>query len=271
MKKKLVNRYNLYKTHVKSKLRLGGKPDFLIIGAQKAGTTSLYKYIEKYSKNFVPPINKELYFFTEKNHKGINWYEALFANNKKKKTGEATPDYLFYHKAPERIVEHLPRIKLIVLLRNPIERAYSQFNFQNYTGKTRAYDPLSFQEAIKEDIYRYKNNIYTKNDEFNYIYKYFSYVSRGIYYDQLIRWFKFFPKEQILVIKSEEFFKNTETVLEKVFEFIGLDFNDKQFDFKQYNKSSYNELDKKTHQYLEEFYKPHNAKLYKLLNEDFEW
>lgn len=271
IKLKINNRYNLYKTNLKSIFRLGKKPDFLIIGAQKAGTTSLYKYIEKYSENFVPPINKELYFFTRKYNNGFNWYKALFKNKKNMKTGEGTPNYLFYHKAPERIVQHLPKVKLVVLLRNPIDRAYSQYRFQNDTDRLNIYNPLSFEEAIKEDIYRYNNNIYTKNDEFDYIYKYFSYISRGIYYDQLIKWFRFFPRDQILIIKSEDFFKNTENILEKVFEFIGLEFNNKQLNFKQYNKNSYNELDKKIHQYLEEFYKPHNAKLYKLLNKDFEW
>lgn len=272
MKNKIINKLYSYKFRIKSKFDIGKKPDFLIIGAQKAGTTSLYNYIEKYAENFSPPTNKELQFFTEKYEKGINFYKSFFENKDGKITGEATPDYLFYHKAPERIVEHLPNVKIIVLLRDPINRAYSQYNFQNCTKKTRAFDPLEFKNAIREDIYRYENNIYLDNEKFNYIYKYFSYVSRSIYYDQLKNWLSFFPLEQINIVNSENFFTNTESELRKIFSFLGLKFKmDGKLEFKQYNKNNYSELDAKTYKFLHEYFKSHNEKLYELLGEDFEW
>lgn len=109
----------------------GTNPNFLIIGAQKSGTTSLFNYINENANNFIPPKSKELYFFSERYSKGMPWYRAHFPFKIKESylTGEATPDYLYYHKSAKRVYENYPNIKFIILLRNPVDRAYSQYNF----------------------------------------------------------------------------------------------------------------------------------------------
>jgi hypothetical protein len=261
------------KTSLKCKLRMGRFPDFFILGAQKAGTTSLFRYINEFADNFISPARKELYFFTEKYERGINWYKAYFPNKKKNNiTGEASPSYLFYHKAPERIVQYIPKAKFIILLRNPIDRAYSQYQHQNNTNKTKAYDPLPFHRAIQKDIKRFENKYYLKSKKFNYIYKYFSYVSRGIYSTQIQRWLDYFPREKFLFIKSNDLFNNTEDELNKVFDFLGLKFKNKtNFNFKKYNKNNYNEMSKETRKLLRKFYKPYNENLSKIIDMEIDW
>lgn len=101
---------------------------FLIIGAQKCGTSSLFYYLLQHPELALPE-KKEIHFFDAKHQNGIGWYEDHFSHKKKadKQTGEATPYYLFHPLVPQRIAIHYPQIKLIVLLRSPIDRAYSHF------------------------------------------------------------------------------------------------------------------------------------------------
>ncbi|MFB4167267.1 sulfotransferase domain-containing protein [Virgibacillus sp. JSM 102003] len=251
-------------------LGLGSNPSFLILGAQKAGTTSLFKYIEKYAENFTPPIKKELYFFSEKYHKGYSWYKSWFPLKLQNGhiTGEATPDYLFYHKCAKRVYEKYPNMKMVVLLRNPIDRAYSQYNFQRNSNKTNAYNPLTFKDALNEEL-----NIKNIPEEFDFYYKYRSYLKRGHYYEQIKEWIHYFPENQILFIESDSFYKETEYYLKEVFSFLNLKFKkNKKLSFKAQNKTEYSEqLNHSTREFLREYYKPHNAKLYSLLNRDFEW
>ena len=179
---------------LKHLLNIGSKPDFLILGAQKAGTTALFKYIEKYALNFRPPVNKELYFFTEHYEKGMNYYKALFPfKTKNTTTGEATPDYLFYHLTPKRVFQSLGKnLKMVVILRDPKERAFSQYNHQNYTEKTKAFDNLTFSEAIRKESERF---MVKEDSDFFYEYKYFSYLARGRYAEQIENWLKYYSKE----------------------------------------------------------------------------
>ena len=137
-------------------------PDFLIIGAARSGTTSLYQYLTEHP-SIIPGVGKEIYFFDKKFKKGINWYKSFFPtkfsmaiikNKQKTKciTGEATPRYLHYPHAPKRIFEFLPKIKLIVLLRNPIDRAYSHYQMEVSSGN----EELSFEESIEKEEERTK-------------------------------------------------------------------------------------------------------------------
>ncbi|MEZ8723971.1 sulfotransferase domain-containing protein, partial [Vibrio pomeroyi] len=163
--------FNWFKNKIKERLSFGSEPDFFIVGAQKCGTTSLYYYIEKYALNFRTPIDKELYFFSENYHKGLNYYRAKFPIFKfNKLTGEATPDYIYYHRAPDLIKKDFPNSKIVIVLRDPAERAYSQYNHQNFTRKTIGYDPLSFSKAIREGRDRF--HISPKSDFFHE-YKYY--------------------------------------------------------------------------------------------------
>lgn len=129
-------------------------PDFIIIGTQRAGTTSLYEYLVQHPQ-VLPAENIEVHFFDHHYAKGVDWYKGHFPSKLEKfvasmrsfgKTlaGEASPYYLFYEKAAERMHEILPNVKLIVLLRNPIDRAYSQYSLSQHYR----YENLSFEETI---------------------------------------------------------------------------------------------------------------------------
>ena len=167
-------------------------PHFLIIGAQKCGTTSLYNYLIQHpqvcaasQKNFI----FDIYF-----QKGLNWYYNQFPLIKLNKliiTGEASPYYLFHPHAPKRIAKTLPNVKLIVLLRNPVDRAYSHY-YHQVKMKTES---LSFRQAIEEENKRLQPELIKMLENENYHslpYQYYSYLARGRYIEQLQNWMNFF-------------------------------------------------------------------------------
>src|SRR5690348_836405 len=135
-------------------------PDFLVIGAQRGGTTSLYQYLQVHP--FIEPATtKEVHFFDRRFHKGLAWYRGHFPTALEKYraehlrggmflTGEATPSYLFLPYIPKRVVRVLPHARFIVLLRNPVERAYSHYRHAVELG----HEHLAFEEAIKNQAAR---------------------------------------------------------------------------------------------------------------------
>lgn len=267
----LLKLFIYFRKFIISNFNLGSGPDFLIIGAQKAGTTSLFNYIKKYGSNFIAPIRKEIRFFTKEYNKGINYYRSFFPLKKKNGqiTGEATPTYLFFHKCPRRVYKYYPNIKIIVILRNPIERAYSQYNFIKYTNRTPGNEPLSFKKALEQEGKRIDfNNIESFDDN----YKRYSYKAKGLYYYQLKRWFKYYSREQFLIIESSDFFQNTQKVLNETFKFIGIRCKSgKELRFKIYNKNEYPPIDNETKKHLSKYFKLHNQKLYDLLGTKYDW
>ncbi|NIQ15891.1 MAG: sulfotransferase, partial [Candidatus Dadabacteria bacterium] len=143
-------------------------PNYLIIGGQKCGTNSLYAYLANHP-NVRPALTKEIRFFDKYYQRGINWYKVCFPfkfdQNLHKGSiiaGEATERYLEYPHAPKRVREALPHVKLILLLRNPVDRAYSHYSMRFKAGKEK----LSFEDAIDKENERTKDE-YKKmeNDE----------------------------------------------------------------------------------------------------------
>lgn len=253
------------------RMGLGRKPDFLILGAQKAGTTSLFRYISDYAGNFAAPARKEIQFFTDHYEKGMDYYCAHFPMfSRENKTGEASPTYLFYHKCPQRIHRCLPQVKFIVMLRNPVERAYSHYNFLNLTDRSVGQDPLSFDQAVRTEEQRFHVE---ENSAFFYEYKKHSYKARGRYSEQLKRWLEYFPMERFLIIESDQLKFRPKQTLEKIFEFLGLQFNSRFADanFTRYNENLYTEMPDATRRYLEDYFRPYNEQLFELLGRRFDW
>ena len=255
-------------------------PDFLIIGARKSGTTSLYRNIVKHPCA-EPCFNKEVDYFTRYYNKGPNWYRSLFPlssykqyseNILKRKfvTGEATTTYLYHPHTPKRVKELLPDVKLIAILRNPIDRAYSQYQMEVGHGN----ENLSFEEAIEKEEERI-NEEYERmlQDEKYYSIKFqtFAYLRCGIYAEQLERWFKYFPREHFLILDNERFKNSRQEVFNEVFEFLGIPkWNDMQY--KQFQKRKYpKKMEDSTRQKLLKYFKPHNEKLFELINMRFNW
>jgi hypothetical protein len=172
-------------------------PAFIIIGAQKAGTTSLYKYLRQHP-NIVPALKKEVKFFDCNYDLGLDWYRSHFPYHSKlngqKMTGEASPHYLFHPLAARRIANVLPEVKLIALLRNPVERAYSHYQLNVRRGR----EPLSFEQAIdkeEERLQGMREKILAGEDIPLYNFLHYSYLAKGIYADQLQYWFAQFPRQ----------------------------------------------------------------------------
>jgi hypothetical protein len=260
------------------KMRL--MPDFIIIGAQRCGTTSLYNYLIEHP-NVVPAFRKEVHFFDSHFNKGITWYRSHFPFAIHKHyakqirhqdfiTGEATPYYIFHPHAPQRVLETVPRVKLIVLFRNPVHRAYSHYHHEVKMGV----ETLSFEDAIEREKEKLPIEMAKMLEDQNYNsfdHQNYSYLSRGIYVDQLENWTSFFHREQILVLKSENFFNDPATTLEQVIEFLNLPNWKLSNGYKGYNRAHYPEMDTATRERLSDYFEPHNQRLYEYLGVNLGW
>jgi hypothetical protein len=253
-------------------------PDFIIIGAMKCGTTSLYNYLIQHPC-IIAARKKEIHFFDKHYDKGIKWYRSNFPTVLKKKlvksikghalTGEASPSYMANPFTAERIKKALPNAKLIFLLRNPAERAFSHYCHWVRHDKEK----LSFEDAIAIEFRRLKEvEVYPQvNGQHKYI-------TKGLYELQLQTWFELFTKNQLLFIHSEEFFRNPEFQLNRVFKFLGLpDYKLKEY--KVFGLSKHKStvlggsafLSEDVRKRLVEYYRPFNSNLYELLGEDLNW
>lgn len=254
-------------------------PDFIIIGAQRSGSTSLYKYLIQLP-GILPGSMKEVHFFDAHYHKGVNWYRSFFplaatmknmANSTKGNvvTGEATPYYLFYPHAPERISETLPNVRLIAILRNPVERAFSHYHHEVHLGV----EQLPFNEAIereRKEIPAETRKI-LENDRYrSFSHQNYSYLSRGRYIEQIELWRQYFPMENLLVLKSEDLFANPGRVLKQACDFMGVEYPYSS-DFRVHNSLPYQDLEPETRVFLNEYYQPFNKKLYDFLGMNFNW
>jgi hypothetical protein len=172
-------------------------PNFLVIGAQRCATSWLYFCLKEHPDVYLPYI-KEVSYFSDYHDKGPEWYRRYFAQwSGQKAVGEVTPSYIYREGVAERIARDLPDVKLIVTFRNPIERAFSQY--QKHVRKSLA---LDFETALERDP---------------------EYVERGYYYRQLLRYEKLFPKNRILVLIYEDIKKDPSVHLGRILTFLGVD------------------------------------------------
>lgn len=194
-------------------------PNFLIVGAQKAGTTSLFSILKNHSQIFLHP-KKELHFFDRDSdyEDGVKFYASYFRNTGSAKAiGEATPAYLFLSEIPGRIVETIGNeIKIIAILRNPVDRAFSQFRMLSNMGMEKR----TLDEAFLFNLNRIRNQGITYEKET-------SYLDRGLYSVQLENYFRVFPKKQIRIFLFEDdFLNNISKMTGDIQEFLEVDFED---------------------------------------------
>ena len=255
----------------------GALPDFIIIGTQKGGTTFLYHLLTQHPL-VQPAASKESHFFDLFFDEGIEWYRRCFPapgwkDGRRTITGEASPYYLFHPHAAERMAEVVPEARLIALLRNPVDRAYSLYQQQVRKG----HETLMFEEAIEAEEARLRgkgDTMLEKEQLAGFEHQHFSYLSRGLYVDQLLRWSEFFSREQMLVLKSEDFFERPVETLKPVLEFLGLPDWEPEASalVNRRNEGEYEqEMDPAIRRRLEEYFEPHNRRLYDYLGVDFGW
>ncbi|MFO0792859.1 MAG: sulfotransferase [Candidatus Brocadiaceae bacterium] len=189
-------------------------PNFLGLGAQKAGTTSLFEYLRSHSDIYLPP-NKETAFFYHDYlyEKGLSYYSDHYFGGWKgqKAVGEISPHYLYHPFCCERIRKHLNNLNFIIMLRNPIDRAYSNYLMEVRRGR----ENLSFKEAIEKEPERIKKGLFEKDT--------YSYVQRGFYYEQIKMYMDRFDDSRFLFLLSEDLKNNRETTMKQVYRFLGVD------------------------------------------------
>src|SRR3954464_5798431 len=186
-------------------------PDFLIIGAQKAGTTALYAYLREHPAIAGPPW-KEVSFFDRHHRRGARWYPGNFPNrlylrgvhartNARPVVGEASPSYVFHPLAPERVAALVPNVRLIALVRNPIDRALSHYHHEVALGR----EPLSFEDALAAEDDRMHGQLERMREPsyFSHAWWNYTYVSRGLYAEQLERWLEHFTRERLLIAPTD--------------------------------------------------------------------
>ena len=199
--------------------------DFIVAGAQKSGTTALHYFLRKHPQIALPE-RQELHFFDDDEifSRPVD-YDLLhrqfrpvagstllrFATARQAIAGEVTPSYLYWKPAMERIWNYNRQIKLVILLRNPIDRAFAHWNMQRFKDR----EPLGFLDALKEEPRRIAQPLTIESRRF-------AYVDRGFYSGQLERVFKFFPREQVHFVKFEGFRDRKQETLDGVFEFLGV-------------------------------------------------
>ena len=252
-------------------------PSFLIIGAQKAGTTSLASYLAAHP-SVVSPGFKEVHFFDLNYNKGTDWYRSQFpiggrqrlANRLYGQTGvavDATPYYMLHPMVPYRAWKLIPSARIIVLLRDPVARAYSHYHHEVRLG----HEKLSFEEAIAAEPSRTAGEADRLRLEPSYqsfAYQHFTYLERGIYWAQIRHWLNYFPPEQFLILSSERLFESPASVYRGVLKFLGLS----AFELPGYpaeHVGRYPRLSAELKDQIFRYYEPHNHVLRKFLNSNW--
>lgn len=245
-------------------------PTFLIIGTQKGGTTSLHEYLAEHSR-VSPPTTKEVHYFDHAHHRGGRWYRAHFRPRARPDeiTGESTPYYLFHPLVPELAARELPDSRLIVVLRNPIDRAFSHHNHERALG----FEDLPFEDAIAREPERLRGEeelILADPRYRSFSHQHHSYLARSRYAEQLERWLGHFHRDRFLVLSSEDLFADPGAALAEAERFLGLE-RDIPDDLTARNARSYPPIQADLRDRLREQFEPHNRRLYELVGRDFGW
>ncbi|MEJ6485424.1 sulfotransferase domain-containing protein [Nostoc punctiforme UO1] len=257
------------------------QPDFLIPGFIKSGTSSLYNYLISHPQ-ILPAVDNGLCFFTDFFEQELDWYLAHFPSipaSMNYITGETTPIYIYFPSITKKIFHLFPNIKLVILLRNPVDRAISSYfhqhkincgykliqdNIDNILEKMPSLlDKLhTFVWLEPSMIKKYRSP--SRQDVFSY------HLMNSLYIYYLKEWLNVFPREQFLFVKSEDLFSNPSVTMKKVFSFLNLP-DYPLAEYPNYNPGSYNPISDDLRQTLAEFFRPHNQKLEEYLGMKFNW
>lgn len=237
-------------------------PKFIIVGASKSGTTSLFFNLSQHPQ-VLPPHKKEINFFNHNLASGVPWYLAQFpaiADNKQFITGEASPLYIYNQQARTRMKQLFPNTKIIVMVRNPVDRTISEY----YHAVNHAIEKRTLTEIIARET----ELLATKPR--SELLQNFGYLLNSIYIDNIVKWQTDFSPENTLIIESEAFFQQTDEVMQQTWQFLELPAIASS-EHICYNVGSYPPVSPKTKQQLQEFFAPYNQELAAYLNRKFSW
>jgi len=265
-------------------------PHFIIFGVARCGTTSLYNYLTQHPK-VAAATAKEVSFFDYHFHQGRSWYTQHFPlrihhyYDKQLVTGEATPSYMHHPLVPGRIKEWLPTVKLILLLRNPVDRAYSHYCQIVNTGRETLPFDIAVRLQLAERDFFMQEQVLTNEKYFRRVYYPDAYISKSVYIENIKRWFNTFPQAQILVVKNEELATQPEIVFQTVLQFLELPtWHLKEYKTYNYHGAHFSKGGQSTtttakyetmtvamREQLVEYFKPFNQQLYEFLGRDLGW
>jgi hypothetical protein len=239
-------------------------PDFVIVGAMRCGTSSLYRYLSNHSQ-VVPASEKEVHFFDGNFEKGEIWYRShfpctiRFMTRKNIITGEASPSYMFCPRVPKRMGKIVPNAKIIVLLRDPVDRAISHYWYLVKWG----IEDLPMEEAFRKESERVNGKKHNSYDR-----KMYSYLERGNYTKQIKRMKKYFS-ENMIIIKSEKLFSNTQKQFDKVSDFLDIRREKVKKNVNENKSRSKKEIPRSIRNKLEKYYSHEKNKIERKFNISF--
>lgn len=251
-------------------------PDFLIIGAQKCGTSSLFRWLGE-SPHVALSSRKEVHFFDLQFHEGVDWYRSYFppqaprdeGRGQRPPVGESSPYYLFHPLAAQRVRQVLPEVRLIVLVRNPVHRAVSHYYHEVGNG----FETLALPAALDREEERLAGEAERIAAEPGYVsfnHRHFSYQARGLYMDQLEAWGSLFPRDRLLVVSSERLFERPREEMARIFEFLEAPGGPPER-YEAFNQRDYPSIPPEVEERLTRRFADHNARLYRFVGDDFGW
>lgn len=255
------------------------EPDFIMVGASRSGTTSLFRALMDHSQVVRPTVNKGVRYFDLNYGRGRAWYRGHFplrtvAERHAAPVGpprvfEASGYYLFHPLTAARIGSDLPDVKLVAMLRDPVERAFSAWKHES----ARGFEWESFERALELEDERLLGEVDRITRDVGYesfCHRHHSHRSRGEYVDQLERLIRHVPREQIYVMQSEAFFDQPELEFRKLTAFLGLA-DRVPASFSQYNARPSSPMPLSVRRQLEDHFAPFNERLERLLGEPLRW
>lgn len=254
-------------------------PSFMMVGVSRCGTTSLFRTLREHPQVLRAPFHKGVNYFDLNYYRGMRWYQGHFpvAEIARRQTArhggpaafEASGYYLYHPFALERLARDLPGTKLVVMLRDPVERAFSAWKHEC----ARGFEEESFERALELEDGRLAGEVDRMRADARYeslSHRHHSYRHRGHYAEQLERAFALFPAGQVHVVSSEAYFTEPAGEYTGLLAFLGLRPHDPAA-FRQVNERPSESMPAAARQMLEEYYAPHDERLAKLLGRPLRW
>lgn len=250
-------------------------PGFVIVGAQRAGTTSLYRYLVAHPDVGGVRLGKGVHYFDTSFGQPLSWYRGHFPLDPNrvpmvsgpKLVGEGSPYYMFHPYGPERIASTLPGVKVIAILRDPIERAHSQWVHET----ARGFETLPFEEALEAEDSRLGDCAVdlSRPDAQSFSHQHHSYVARGQYAEQVERLWSVFGQTNVLVLPSTRLFAEPAKVYAESLAFLALDTFTTEFE--AHNARSYSKIEPALERRLADRFSESNEQLVSMLGRDFDF
>lgn len=250
-------------------------PDFVIVGAQRAGTTSLYKYLAEHPAVGRVRLGKGVHYFDTSFDRPMSWYRSHFPFDPERipfrsgpgHVGEGAPYYMFHPECPRRIHDALPGVKVIAILRDPIERAHSQWAHES----ARGFEELDFEAALHAEDERLAGQDELLRDPAgrSFAHQHHSYVARGQYAPQVRRLWDVFGQDQVLVLPSSRLFAEPGAVYAETLSFLGL--TSFEATYEVHNARSYSKIEPHVADWLGERFAASNEQLVEMLGSDFDF